>query len=456
MSGEMDASSRGGGLSGHFNMEALDTLPPFDDALIPEALGILGFEMNPAEAASDSAPEETGDEKRPRVAGGNQREVQKRYRERKKNHTKMLEEKVKELERKLAAFENEKRELDKDSVIAHMAIGRVVDPMGCGTDEENASGPRDSALPQICPLEHRQFMEKLDPLVGRLRDLLDRGAADADSRRALSDVFAFCTPTKATGAFNSLQVIMNKHAAALNRERERASNPADDSNGDSDSRWCFGVSGGPQRCVAMDGTVMSKDEMCAKYEEVCDNILLAISPLDVRALVDWRDEYLSRLSTLYAERQRLGLQLASSGGALVVPVPGEGANRTASEGGGDEDTSDVTATGSKTASGASDATAAVAYTVGISAPDSASFPTQGARVVDMLHVTEALKRSVQDEIALKMDMSKTLMAERLNVRASARIIVESYPLLPDPLALATELKQRGYGSGFPTNKTTKM
>ena len=63
---------------------------------------------------------------------------------------------------------------------------------------------------------------------------------------------------------------------------------------------------------------------------------------------------------------------------------------------------------------------------------------------------------MQDEIALKMDMSKTLMAERLNVRASARIIVESYPLLPDPLALATELKQRGYGSGFPTNKTTKM
>ena len=125
-----------------------------------------------------------------------------------------------------------------------------------------------------------------------------------------------------------------------------------------------------------------------------------------------------RLSTLYAERQRLGLQLASSGGALVVPVPGEGANRTASEGGGDEDTSDVTATGSKTASGASDTTAAVAYTVGISAPDSASFPTQGARVVDMLHVTEALKRSVQDEIALKMDMSKTLMAERLNVRAA--------------------------------------
>ena len=108
------------------------------------------------------------------MAGGNQREVQKRYRERKKNHTKMLEEKVKELERKLAAFENEKRELDKDSAIGSMAIGRVVDPMGCGTDEENASGPRDSALPQICP-GARQFMEKLDPLVGRLRDLLDRG-----------------------------------------------------------------------------------------------------------------------------------------------------------------------------------------------------------------------------------------------------------------------------------------
>ena len=40
MSAEMDASSHGGGLMGDFNMEALDTLPPFDDALIPEALGI--------------------------------------------------------------------------------------------------------------------------------------------------------------------------------------------------------------------------------------------------------------------------------------------------------------------------------------------------------------------------------------------------------------------------------
>ena len=92
----------------------------------------------------------------------------------------------------------------------------------------------------------------------------------------------------------------------------------------------------------------------------------------------------------WMERQRLGLQLASSGGALVVPVPGEGANRTASEGGGDEDTSDVTATGSKTASGASPSSRRWPTRPGISAPDSASFPTQGARVVDMLHVTEAL------------------------------------------------------------------
>lgn len=441
---------------GDFNMEALETLPPFDDALIPEALGILGFEVNPSEAAAaaaeEAAPEETGDEKRPRVPGGNQREVQKRYRERKKNHTKMLEEKVKELERKLAAFENEKREQDDDGVIAHMAIGRVVGPVCCGTDEEGASESRDLALPRVCPLEHRQFMEKLDPLVGRLGDLLERGAADAEIRRALFDVFAFCTPTKATGAFNSLQLIMNKHAAALNRERERASVPAEaeDSNGESDSRWCFGVSGGPLRCVAMDGTVMSKDELDSKYEEVCDKILLATTPLDVRALVDWRDEYLSKLSSLYAERQRLGLQLASSGGALVVPVHDASADRTASEGDVDEDTSEDTGSGS--GSGASETTKADAYTVGILTPDSVSFPTQGARVVDVLRVTEALKRSVQDEIALKMDMSKSLMAERLNVRASARIIVESHPLLPDPLALATELKQRGYGAGLPTNK----
>ena len=454
MSAEMDASSQRGGLMGDFNMEALDTLPPFDDALIPEALGILGFEVNPAEAAAAAAaaPEETGDEKRPRVSGGNQREVQKRYRERKKNHTKMLEEKVKELERKLAAFEKEKRERDDDGVIAHMAIGRVVGPVCCGTDEEGASEPSDAALPQTCPLEHRQFMEKLDPLVGRLRELLERGAADAEIRRALFDVFAFCTPTKATGAFNSLQLIMNKHAAALNRERERASVPAEAevSNGESDSRWCFGVSGGPLRCVAMDGTVMSKDELDAKYQEVCDKILLATSPLDVRALVDWRDEYLSKLSALYAERQRLGLQLASSGGALVVPVRDAIADRTPSNGGGDEDTSEDTGSGS--GSGASETTKADAYTVGILTPDSVSFPTQGARVVDVLRVTEALKRSVQDEIALKMDMSKSLLAERLNVRASARIMVESHPLLPDPLALATELKQRGYGAGLPTNK----
>ena len=119
MSGEMDASSRGAVCLATSTWRLLDTLPPFDDALIPEALGILGFEPNPAEAASDSAPEETGDEKRPRVAGGISARCAVRYRERKKNHTKMLEEKVKELERKLAAFENEKRELDKDDLQPH-------------------------------------------------------------------------------------------------------------------------------------------------------------------------------------------------------------------------------------------------------------------------------------------------------------------------------------------------
>ena len=81
-----------------------------DDSVMRDALFTLGFDEIPPmsftmDAAADDADIDTNDGKKARTTGANQRAVQKRYRERKKQHTASLEAKVAELQSRIDDLE---------------------------------------------------------------------------------------------------------------------------------------------------------------------------------------------------------------------------------------------------------------------------------------------------------------------------------------------------------------
>ena len=235
-SGDYDAPADGGLM----DLDALADLPPFDEALIPEAMGILGFDMADLPGGAKEAPDDAFDDaqgaKKPKVPGGNQREVQKRYRERKKNYTKDLERKVESLETQLKELIGAKQRADEDDVLTLVATGRVVrhghHPGGYDDDSaystvDASCGPGGNGAVGECPLEHRRVAEAFHAKIANMRALLDAGASDAQLSGALQDTLKFCAPTRAmgtgTGPGNiSYQLILNKHAAALNAEAKGA------------------------------------------------------------------------------------------------------------------------------------------------------------------------------------------------------------------------------------------
>ena len=84
-----------------------------DDSVMRDALFTLGFDEIPpmsftTSVGGDDADGEDGG-KKARTTGSNQRAVQKRYRERKKQHTASLEAKVAELQSRIDELESEKR-----------------------------------------------------------------------------------------------------------------------------------------------------------------------------------------------------------------------------------------------------------------------------------------------------------------------------------------------------------
>jgi hypothetical protein len=356
------------------DLDALADLPPFDEALIPEAMGILGFDMADLPGGAKEAPDDAFDDaqgaKKPKVPGGNQREVQKRYRERKKNYTKDLEAKVQTLETQLKELRGAKQRADKDEVLTHMALGRVVPAKGglngfCSRgagateDDDSAYSTIDSKTEKAgaknvnigeCPLEHRKFSDAFRVKIDDLQALLDAGASDAALLGALRDTLKFCAPTRAMGMddgpFNvTYQLILNKHAAALNAENEGLAPLASKTSGkktpgkktsasspcerDALAGACVGsVCGGPLRTVALDGTMMSENDVAASVSAACDTLLMQTPPIEVQKLVDWRDDYMRDLREVYFERQKLGLQLAAAGGAIVATGPAPGPAKT--------------------------------------------------------------------------------------------------------------------------------
>lgn len=94
--------------------------------------------------------------------------------------------------------------------------------------------------------------------------------------------------------------------------------------------------------------------------------------------------------------------------------------------------------------------AATAAAGGSSSADVETFAGQGRVVVDALKVVEALKESVRSELALKMTESKRLVFELVQPRSAARLFWACHPLVPDPLGVASRMKERGIGPKKPS------
>ena len=507
-SGDYDAPAE----VGVIDFDALADLPPLDEALVPEAMGILGFDMADVSGGATEAPETFAVDatdtlaKKPKIPGGNQREVQKRYRERKKNYTKDLERKVETLETQLKELIGAKQRADEDDVITLVATGRVVQHdhrPSRGHDDDSAYSTVDASCGGNggnggngavgeCPLEHRRVAEMIHAKMADMRALLDAGASDAQLSGALQDTLKFCAPTRAmgtgTGPGNfSYQMILNKHASALNAEAKGAGpvrrttlepgssvEPERDASssvaGACGAGACVGsVCGGPLRTVALDGTVMSEDDVASAVSTACDSFLTHTPPIEVQKLIDWRDEYMRDLRAVYFERQKLGLQLAAAGGAIVAsnaPPPPIASNTIASNTSGEEksasgsdDSKAPSLFPSVAASDASDAVATVTLVAG-GAPGASpsreesgpgqtvgrtvSAQTPGARTPDVLAVVELLKQSVRREMSMKFEKTAELITRTLSPRTAAYLGCLMLPALPDPLAIATEAKARGF------------
>ena len=518
-SGDYDAPADGGLM----DLDALADLPPFDEALIPEAMGILGFDMADLPGGAKEAPDDAFDDaqgaKKPKVPGGNQREVQKRYRERKKNYTKDLERKVESLETQLKELIGAKQRADEDDVLTLVATGRVVqhDHHPGGYDDDSAystvnasRGPGGNGAVGDCPLEHRRVAEAFHAKIANMRALLDAGASDAQLSGALQDTIKFCAPTRAmgtgTGPGNiSYQLILNKHAAALNAEAKGAgpgpgpgpvrrttrepvsSEPERDASSNVAGACVGSVCGGPLRTVALDGTVMSEDDVASAVSAACDSFLTHTPPIEVQKLIDWRDEYMRDLRAVYLERQKLGLQLAAAGGAIVASTAAIASNTIASNTSGEEKSasgsddskapslfpsvaaSDAVATVTLVAGGApgtapsrygvgandgSDAPFANASSAGAEREESGPRRTVGrtvsaqtpscAKTPDALAVVELLRQSVRREISMKCEKTAELITRTLSPRTAAHLASSMLPALPDPLAIAAEAKARGF------------
>ena len=515
-SGDYDAPEEGGVM----DLDALASLPPLDEALIPEAMGILGFDMADLPGGAEEMPEDVFDDaqgaKKPKVSGGNQREVQKRYRERKKNYTKDLEKKVEFLETQLKEMRGAQEQAKEDEILTHIAMGRIVPGGGKGQHRVCGAGAMDDELSAHsavefdaepgagaevgdCPLEHKRVAEAFHAKIADMRALLDAGASDAELSGALRETLNFCAPKRAMGLGAgpcnlSYQMILNKHAAALNAERDgagpkrlvssRAARPRGDRRDDgavigdhareenthSAGSACVGsVCGGPLRTVALDGTVMSEDDVASAVSTACDSFLTHTPPIEVQKLIDWRDEYMRDLRAVYFERQKLGLQLAAAGGAIVAsnaPPPPMASNTIASNTSGEEksasgsdDSKAPSLFPSVVASDASDAVATVTLVAG-GAPGTApsreesgpgqtvgrtvSAQTPGARTPDVLAVVELLRQSVRREMSMKFEKTAELITRTLSPRTAAYLGCLMLPALPDPLAIATEAKARGF------------
>jgi hypothetical protein len=189
---------------------------------------------------------------------------------------------------------------------------------------------------------------------------------------------------------------------------------------------------------------------------------------------------------VYFERQKLGLQLAAAGGAIVASTAAIASNTIASNTSGEEKSangsddskapslfpsvaaSDAVATVTLVAGGAPGTAPSrygVGANVGLDAPfanassagaereesgprqtvgRTVSAQTPGAKTPDALAVVELLRESVRREMRMKCEKTAELITRTLSPRTAAHLASAMLPALPDPLAIAAEAKARGF------------
>jgi|AntAceMinimDraft_5_1070358.scaffolds.fasta_scaffold11585_1 hypothetical protein len=256
-------------------------------------LGRLNSSEEATRNSNGSAAEEEEDAKRQRTAGtgGNQREVQRRYRERKKERTKELEQRVATLQARLHDLES-----------------------GAGVSGGGSKDSRDSEMSTCEGVEANEenMMHAFRDGTERLQTLVERGASDSELRTALNKMCGnMACSRQLTPESNFGRAMMHKHAALLNDVKEGGGTPGLD--------VCTSVCGGYLKANASvkEGTDkplwLGDAEAKAHWSSVVDRFEPLMPPCDMVKLLEWRNEYVSGISAIYKRRQQLGAQLAFTG-----------------------------------------------------------------------------------------------------------------------------------------------
>lgn len=492
---------------------AAETLPAFDDSLLPDVLGYLGFDVTaqgvPAPARAPADPQDDDEDemnaKRPYV-WANQREVQKRYRERKKNQAKSLEGKVATLEAKLLEMKALVEAAQEKAVPRHLSVGSIADGICAGTDNTRGENDRGAGL-DFPPAERQNNFRSTSfgELVKQLRVQLNRGAADADIRRTLQETLKVLRVEDASSVLEEHAEVLNNARGGRPLERIIPSETRSGGGGGEGGGGGGGQAGGDGKVIlshdgksvyhgskvycGLDGTVMTVEEARKHCIKISDTLLSSTAPAEVEVLVEWRDEYVERLCNIYLKRQDLGLLIASSAGAVIM----DHHQRDRPE--------NMPVTEKAPHAGYGEATTAIAVVPLVAPPESSSFerrpgvsspratdgqcstsspsscnaegstcvafaatgdenekivepePNRGGRrdvthlqrggnVSSAMKALNELKLSVQSELNVRKEMICDLVNRRLQPRTVARLMVLSLPMFPDPLAVALELKLR--------------
>lgn len=292
------------------------------DSLIPEALSILGFDFDavPApegfEAAMVSGDPIGGDDlplgavdrgktdgksptmgkadevaKRQRVAGGNQREVQRRYRERQKQRVRDLEALVKKLQARVNELEGEKSD--------NVGAANKVKARGSEQSTSTNEGLTD---------DERTFQQYKDAAES-LRGMIARGSSDDELCSAMVHFMTNSECRKKTRPdTNYGRYLMHRHATLINAAKDQGCAKA--------MEMCAKVSGGCLRTCPFPNPhtpTMTEKELNAHWTQACDTFESLVPPVDIKNLVTWSKEYMREVHAIYKRRQEMGERLAVVG-----------------------------------------------------------------------------------------------------------------------------------------------
>ena len=394
--------------------------------------------------AGGSTVDDDAKRKRAPTGGKNQREVQKRYRERKKEYTKDLEKQVAALHARLREVESAEASRKHEGVAviaAGLANGLA---MGMSSSFTLSAQDKNASEEDMAVRQYGAGIEKL-------KDLLDRGASDTELRSVISKMCVQVCTRLLTPESNFGRAMMHRHAKILNEERMGADGGA----GAGEMVVCGSVCGGFLKANPSanpdDRAVWSlgDDEARVHWKKVVDHFEDVVPPNEVNKLLEWRNEYVAGLSDIYSRRQELGLQLAFTGPnqpqtAAAAPVRTDGGERlafvTAADNNKDGDAAGnhlIQPRGEGVTSGH-----AVPPVPSIDDATLSSFSAHTSLYIDTMSIIEALKASVAAELKFKHDNTSDLINGRVTARTCAHIALLSYPLMPDPLAVASEVAAR--------------